>query len=960
MTHAVSKRRDWSAAAGAIVAILSAGAAAQDADPELAIEEIIVTGIRGGLEAALDEKRMLTNLTEIINADDIGKMPDENVAEVLENIPGVQISRNSGIGNNVSVRGSDQNRVEINGRGTTPSGASRGGISFADLPAALVRSLNVVKVPTADMVEGSVGGTIDVKTYRGLNLREPLRVIRVDVENAENSGATNENFSATFGNNFSTDSGDVGAILTVTYSDKTVREDSLRVSPGLRNITAGNQNLRSQIDFDGDEVNDPYYRPGFGDLLFGLDDRKSFATSGSLEWQARDSLRLFVEANYLDNTQQQRGQSVFLGTPRSDLELDGAADATFDLVTVAGVQVPIMTAGIIGGGIRNNRTDPPGATATPNDGLQLRTNNRSGARETESYVAAIGGEWNRNDITVEFEASAAASDTVQPNFSLVFQFNDPTAANFHSAGARYRIPFQYDVRGDFLEYGPVDGAVTTAQLLDPNHYSLFLSRDQESFFDNRENAQKIDVTWDLGGKFVTSLLFGVRASGRSINRLRESQVTQNYPGFSGAELSQFLTATPGNFFEFNDNATYLDNFLTGDPIVIASQRQALRQTLGLHEGGVTDPLQGFGVDEKTNAAYVRADFDWSLFGVPLSGNAGVRAVNTDQTAFGSELLPDGTLQDLSESQRYTEWLPSASLVLAPWEDVQIRLGIARIMRRPSFGDLSPTVRFPLNVGQAVIVGNPRLEPTTADQYDLALEYYFRRGSVFSLGLYRKNLDGVIGRETIFGGICNPRAVDPNAGDPDLARPICEFGSDPGVIVNRISPVNLPGGTIQGVEFAFQHNFRNLPSPFDGLGIVANYAFQDGDRDATFRTPAFLRSSENDEEFPLNFVRLSENSYNVTLIYEKYRFSGRMRYTFRDNYLVSESIDVSNGQPLYQDDRGQLNASMSYDITDIFAITMSGVNLTKEQRIQPAVFPAGPIARVFDADRRISLGIRGRF
>ena len=183
------------------------------------IEEIQVFGIRRSLESALEEKRFTTNLTEIINADDIGKLPDENVAEVLENIPGVQITRDKGIGAEVSVRGSDQNRIEINGRGTSPSADSRGGINFADLPAALVRSLHVVKVPTADMVEGSLGGTIDVKTYRGLKLQEPLRVVRLTSEYAENADAWNENFSATLGNKFEESYGDIGTILTISHID---------------------------------------------------------------------------------------------------------------------------------------------------------------------------------------------------------------------------------------------------------------------------------------------------------------------------------------------------------------------------------------------------------------------------------------------------------------------------------------------------------------------------------------------------------------------------------------------------------------------------------------------------------------------------------------------------------------------------------------------------------------------
>ena len=178
------------------------------------IDEVIVFGIRESLESALAAKRARANLTEVINADDIGKLPDENIAEVLENIPGVQIDRSGGIGSQVSVRGSSQNRVEINGRSTTPAKDERGGISFSDLPSTLVRSLNVVKVPTADMVEGSLGGTVNVKTYRGLKLKKPLKVVRAVSEYAENADKWNEKYSATFGDKFSTSRGDVAVSYT--------------------------------------------------------------------------------------------------------------------------------------------------------------------------------------------------------------------------------------------------------------------------------------------------------------------------------------------------------------------------------------------------------------------------------------------------------------------------------------------------------------------------------------------------------------------------------------------------------------------------------------------------------------------------------------------------------------------------------------------------------------------------
>jgi TonB-dependent receptor len=940
-------------------AIGSSSAFAQDTasdeeSSESEIEEVIVLGIRASLESALAAKRERANLTEIINADDIGKLPDENVAEVLENIPGVQITRDAGIGEDVSIRGSNQNRVEINGRTTTPSGSNRGGISFSDLPAALVKSLEVVKVPTADMVEGSLGGTIDVKTYRGLSLKKPLRSVRGASEYAENADVWNENFAATLGDKFSTERGDVGAIFTLSHSDKVVREDRLRVSPGVR---AANQ---SQIDFDGDGQGDAYYKPGFGDLAYGVRGIKNSAFSGSLEWQYSDDLKFYSESTYTDHLEQNLGQSMFIAPAGSDGELDGASEGTFGVVQVADFDVPMLTSGVIGGGIINGQSDLSTMTAAPNDGMRLRSNNRASNRDTQSYVAAFGGEWETDDAKVVFEVSAAKSDTETSSFTTVFQFNDPNAADFHSQEAAIRVPFRYDLRGGVLQYDAVPGYVTDAQLLDPDYYSLFVAKDQSSYFDNEEIAEKIDVTLRLDNEFWTDMLFGMRASQRSINRSRETQNSLNFPGFSGADLSSFMTATPGDFFDFNDNSNYLDNFISGDPAEIVGRRDELREILNLDVNSIIDPLQGFGVDEKTVAFYVRGDFDSTLFGIPARGNIGVRQINTDQQASGSEVLIDGSLLDISVSQDYTHWLPSGSLVLAPADDVQIRFGFATIMRRPSFNNLSPTVQYPLNIGQAVNVGDPTLEPTKAKQYDLALEYYFSKGSVLSLGYYYKDLESVIGKETIFNGICNPRAVDGNAGDPDLAKPTCTVGGQEGVLVNRISPVNLAGGTIEGLELAFQHRFKNLPSPFKHMGIMANYAYQNGTRDEFYTTPAFLRGDGEGEEFPLNFVGLSENSYNFQIWYEKKPWQARLRYTYRDSFLVSESIDIANGQPLYTDDRGQLNGSVSYTINKTFTVTLQGVNLTKERKVQPAVFDGGPIARMMDADRRITLGIRAKF
>ena len=132
-------------------------AVAQDDDET--IEEIITIGIRGSLASAVDQKRNSDKLVEVVVAEDIGKLPDQNLAEVLENITGVQITRTAGVGTGVQIRGTNANRIEFNGVSTVASGDGRTGINFEDVNPAIISAVEVIKSPEASTVEGSVGGT---------------------------------------------------------------------------------------------------------------------------------------------------------------------------------------------------------------------------------------------------------------------------------------------------------------------------------------------------------------------------------------------------------------------------------------------------------------------------------------------------------------------------------------------------------------------------------------------------------------------------------------------------------------------------------------------------------------------------------------------------------------------------------------------------------------------------------
>ena len=160
-----TKKKLLTGASTALIVAATTPIAAQAQDnADNDADVVIATGIRQSLANALVEKRATTNLTEIIQSEDIGKLPDQNLAEVLENITGIQITRTAGVGSAVQIRGTDDNRIEINGVSTVGSGGlgggqgtqagGRSGIDFQDLPASLISSLQVTKVPDAKAVEG--------------------------------------------------------------------------------------------------------------------------------------------------------------------------------------------------------------------------------------------------------------------------------------------------------------------------------------------------------------------------------------------------------------------------------------------------------------------------------------------------------------------------------------------------------------------------------------------------------------------------------------------------------------------------------------------------------------------------------------------------------------------------------------------------------------------------------------
>ncbi|MBT8130968.1 MAG: TonB-dependent receptor plug domain-containing protein, partial [Gammaproteobacteria bacterium] len=198
--------------------------AAAKAQAQAQVEEVVIMGIRGSLQNSIDTKRSSDNLVEAIYAEDIGKLPDQNLAEVLENVTGIQITRQAGVGTGVQIRGTDDNRVEVNGISTVGAGNSRGGISFEDIDASIISAVEVIKAPEAKTTEGSVGGTINLKTLRPLDLKETLASIRIQGEDSSlTTDGTTPRVSGAYGTTWETDAGgEFGVVISGSYTESDV------------------------------------------------------------------------------------------------------------------------------------------------------------------------------------------------------------------------------------------------------------------------------------------------------------------------------------------------------------------------------------------------------------------------------------------------------------------------------------------------------------------------------------------------------------------------------------------------------------------------------------------------------------------------------------------------------------------------------------------------------------------
>ena len=955
---------------------------------EQALEEVVVTGIRGSLASALEEKRSTANLIEVIQADDIGKLPDQNLAEVLENITGVQITRTAGIGTGVQIRGTNANRVEINGISTVGSGSGRSGIDFEDVNASIISSVEVTKASEAKTIEGSVGGTINLRTIRPLELKETLGSIRVQ---AEDSSLSTEGylprFSGAYGDTWTTDMGEIGFVISGSITE----QEAVSFRP-----RTDRDNLATPAGADPAE---------FLGIQFFVqeqenDDYETTNVATTFEWAPNDNLKFHVDA-VINEQERSRDQYRLQASGVSSLRQISVPTAfeTVDFGVGRG-EVQAALAGELVPDLANDDDDP-----------NLRFSSETGSRITDSEIFSFGGEYQRDRLTASFEVSTTKSDTSNPTLNTTLNFINPNcpldgaATGDANTSNDNCVPFIYDLSGDKLSFGVnFDSAYapSVADLTNPANVVLDQVDVGRNTTNNEENAFRVDLSYELDWNSITSVDVGYRFNESSS---RFEDIDDRIGGFSkledspnGALFSELLVEGPSNYGDADGRDLFISNFLLVDPDRSFSDPDGvisiLESALAAHrvnepgaDGDLTLNLQSdknsfFDVGEETQALYVQANFEHGIF----RGNLGLRYVDTtvDSVAFGPEdANGERALQTTSGS--YDFLLPRLNLVAQPTDDVIVRLGYGTDIRRPNFSDLNTGFTYDPSENAVVSLGNPALEPEEVDSFDLSVEWYFAPSAIASIGYFTKDRTNIFGqsyegallvsdssttggfaRETDpscpGGGVFNPTVIANQLGNPDV----------PGMCVDFTQPDNDSVTTTQsGIELAFQYDLSSYEEQLgwaSGFGVIANYTTQEfKGGSASDTTSGRGLTVLGDVTIPRGRLDFSEDAYNFTVFYEKYGVSARVRYTWREEFRTNDFAGGANSSgsstfsfPVVTADRGQLNASVNYDVNEQLSVGIEAVNLTESGIVQNCVAGTGPTCFVGLPDRRITLGASYRF
>lgn len=952
-------------------------------------DTVVVRGIRNALQRSVDMKREADNIQDSISAEEVAEFPDDNVVDALARITGIQITREDGEGSGFTIRGISANRVEINGETSLGADSARDA-DLGNIPSGLLKNLVVVKTPTADMAEGSLGGTVQLNTRRPFDFRKPTLTISPSFSYGTESEVADPRLTVLATDRWDTPIGEIGALISANYADSNWTTESLQLNnwhgtcnydldgDGAINrgagsfVRGGTRIFRTRfassagedgiLNTDDDVTNgseegtayclgDPddfLYRPSQVYINHADRSRERIGIAGSLQWRPTDTLSIYANGTYNNYESNNFNYRIYTSNVAFGPAWGYVRDGN------GGFESPY---------IEDATADENGTATSVTFGaglpswLPLRVFSRTGYNlvESDAYSYQIGGNWRPSDslrITGQIGLGHSLHDRYNQGLDLRSDYSDDNT-------------FTVDVDSHSLRIS------TGRDLTDTTLFRPVRIINGRGVSERDEAVAKFDVHYWLGDRAgpLEKLQFGGRFTESIFNRKEENQnVFRVRPLVS--ELDLFNDA-----FYVRDTSDFLDNVsnvsVPGEMIAVRPELISdfgyFTDLFGIDSGFVPNPGATYEFSEWSSALYGRANFKTQLFGKPVDGNIGVRVVGTrlatDTNALSTYIDPEtgrtaGTYevgdtgelelvsfnrqyQPLRFSHSYWNTLPSANFRMKIQDDFFLRIGVAKTMKRYGFYQLRPTTNINVNGGQRGTQDDPwngnrgsfNLEPRTATQIDVSFEKYFGKRDLVSLAFYNRQVENYLIEERVLQEF----DTFPNADSENGWAIIREYR-------------NGDSAYVRGFESSVQYTFDQYDQWWGGFGLLANYTLA-------------LSEAGGEDEDNLDFdgtimglPGLSKHSYNLSAFYENYGFNARLSYNWRSDWRNGAKADGRQG---YRDAVGTLDFSSGYRINDNYRVYFNGRNLTQTVNYRYFMTEDAP-QLISVSDRRFIVGLNAKF
>ena len=944
-----------SALLGALIPLAMSGSAmAQTASEQKPAKEaeqatVVVTGYRASLQSSISAKKQADSIVDVIKAEDIGKFPDNNLSESMQRIPGVAIDRDAGEGRTMTVRGlgglftrtklNDMEALATTGGRDSSGGANRDrGFDYNVFAAELFSSIKVSKAASAESEEGSLGATIDLTTPRPFDFKGFAAA--GSITGQYNDLSKKNNHRETLMVSTRSDDKRWGAMFSIAHSTNDKIEEgpsSGRWENGALSTVAGAQSAQStgmrfkSYSTDGGKTFIPIpFLP------------KTNAAAGNLSDLSGEALAI---------TKALHPRIPRYGHLEYETERTGATAA----LQFRPVQGTLLTFDALRSEFINNRTEQyleaisfsrgdgnlPGNPSTSIYNYNINSNgmidkasfNNVDVR-SETRYDQLKSTFNQYNLTLDQKLADGLQLKVFTGRSKSTQLNPEQTTLTLDAYDVQNYSYDYSDRlNPVFNYGKSNNCTvdqtcywsisSSAAKGDP---SLVRIRPNETR--NKFTTNKFDLSYDITPN--DTVKFGYNVKKFVFNTIESRLASENIP----ANAAAFLNANLASYV-----STQTMGVAGGTQSWLVPNFAAIKSAIGFDCNCVATPLAGAGLPTTSNTyvlsstiasaraqnqdasetdkgMYLQYDFNHEVFGIPVRGNTGLRVVKTNQVTTAYVQLPAkaGVTPPpsyVSAYQEYTDRLPSLNLNAEPIKDVMIRFGTSKVMSRPSLQALTPAGSIDLDK-RTYSGGNPTLAPIRGTTYDLNLEWYKDKDTLFSVGYFFKDMKTYI-QKTSYQGAFGSLGLDPS-----ITAGTSVDASTPFNITNF---VNTPGGLIRGIELSAQQRFSYLPAPFNNMGGAINYTRVNSKM-------KYLLSTSSPTVTIADLLGMSPTSANATLYYEQDKVSARVTGAYRSKY-TSTLLPGSGSDFQGKNSTFNVDAQISYNIKPNLTLTFQAVNLTDQ-------------------------------